>query len=28
VLEVPAGTARRLRLKRGDKLIHPSVSSE
>lgn len=28
VLEVPAGTARRLRLKRGDKLIHPSVGAD
>ncbi len=26
VLEVPAGTARRLNLKRGDKLQHPSVA--
>jgi len=28
VLEVPAGTARRLKLKRGDRLIHSSVSAE
>lgn len=28
VLEVPAGTARRLKLKRGDKLIHASVVAQ
>jgi len=28
VLEVPAGTAKRLKLKRGDRLEHPSVSGK
>jgi uncharacterized membrane protein (UPF0127 family) len=28
VLEVPAGTAQRLKLKRGDRLEHPSVTAE
>jgi len=28
VLEVPAGTARQLKLKRGDRLVHASVGAE